>query len=146
MEPNPKSLKLPQLNLVIIAGRFTADPILRHTQSGIAVLGANIAVSRRYKAKNSEEWLEEVAFIKINAWGDLATRTAERFKKGSPTIVEGSLKTNAYTDKQGTKRQSLEVLARRIQNLEKLEKKTEEVYEDIAGGDFTAGAQDEDVP
>src|SRR3989304_3883826 len=114
MEPNPKSLKPPQLNLVIIAGRFTADPILGHTRSGIAVLGANIAVSRRYKAKNSEEWLEEVAFIKINAWGDLATRTAERFKKGSPTIVEGSLKTNAYTDKQGTKRQPLELLGRGI--------------------------------
>jgi single-strand DNA-binding protein len=108
------------LNDVRLVGRLTRDPELRFTAKGQAVCRFDLAVNRRYKDPGGE-WKDDTSFIPVVVWRDMAQRSSERLKKGSPVYVEGRLKSRSWETKEGQKRTTLEVDTRRIQFLAKTE-------------------------
>lgn len=95
------------INKVILMGRLTADPELKQTQSGIAFCKFTVAINRP-KQKDKEQ---EADFISVTAWRNTAEFVAKYFAKGKMIIVEGSLRNNNYTDNNGVKHYSMDVLA-----------------------------------
>nr|DAG59614.1 MAG TPA: Single strand binding protein [Caudoviricetes sp.] len=93
------------INKVIIMGRLTADPELKNTQSGIAVIRFTVAVNRQYK-KDQEQ---QADFIRCTAWRQSAEFISKYFAKGKMIIVEGALRNNDYTDANGVKHHSMDV-------------------------------------
>lgn len=96
------------LNHITLMGRLTRDPELRRTGSGIAVASFTLAVDRDYKSQNGEK---ECDFIDIVAWRNTAEFVSKYFDKGSMAVVSGRLQIRAWTDKEGNKRRSAEVVA-----------------------------------
>lgn len=97
------------LNRIFIMGRLTRDPELRHTQSGTPVASFTLAVDRDFKSKDSDE--KETDFIDVVAWRTTAEFVSRYFNKGRMAVVEGRLQIRAWTDKDGNKRRSAEVVA-----------------------------------
>ena len=97
------------LNKIIIMGRLTRDPELRHTQSGTAVASFTLAVDRDVKNKETGE--KTTDFIDCTAWRGTADLVSKYFTKGRLAVVEGRLQIREYTDKDGNKRRSAEVVA-----------------------------------
>lgn len=112
-------IRLPEQNLVLLAGRLTRDPNVAFTQKGQAVCRFDIAVNRRYLDNTNNEWKDDVVYVPVVVWGPTAERCKDRVKKGTPVYVEGRLTSSEYTDKAtGQTRRSMQVTARRIQILE----------------------------
>ena len=106
------------MNQVSIIGRLTANPELRHTQSGSACTRFNVAVDRR--VKQGEE--KQTDFITVVAWQQRAEFICKYFSKGQRIALTGSIRTGNYTDKDGNKRNTFEVWA---ENVEFCETKTQ---------------------
>ena len=96
------------LNKIILMGRLTRDPELRRTQSGTAVASFTLAVDRDYKPQDGER---ETDFIDIVAWRGTGEFVSKYFTKGRMAVVEGRLQVRDWTDKDGNKRRSTEVVA-----------------------------------
>ena len=96
------------LNHIVIMGRLTSDPVLRRTQSGIAVTSFSLAVDRDYKPENGER---ETDFIDVVAWRSSAEFVQKYFSKGRMAVVSGRLQIRNWTDKEGNKRRSAEIVA-----------------------------------
>jgi single-strand DNA-binding protein len=110
-------LRMPDINRVTIAGRLTRDPELRYIQSGTAVCKLGLAVSRKFKTKTGET-REETLFVNATVWGQSGEWVGERLKKGAPVLVEGSLKSSEWEDKNtGQKRTAIDINATRVQPL-----------------------------
>ncbi len=100
------------LNKVILCGRMTADPELKQTTSGIAVVSFTLAVNRRYQAKNAESaQAQQADFISVVAWRQTAEFISRYFRKGSALCITGSIQTRTWQDQQGQKRYATEVVA-----------------------------------
>ena len=99
------------LNRIVLMGRLTRDPELRRTQSGTAVTSFTIACDRDFKAQSGEK---ETDFIDIVAWRGTAEFVSKYFAKGRMAIVEGRLQIRDWTDNNGGKRRSAEVVADNI--------------------------------
>ena len=99
------------LNHITLMGRLTRDPELRRTQSGTAVCGFSLAVDRDYKKEGSEK---ETDFIDIVAWRATAEFVSKYFTKGRMAVVEGRLRIRDWTDKEGNKHRSAEVVASNV--------------------------------
>ena len=99
------------LNHITIMGRLTRDPELRRTGSGIAVTSFTLAVDRDYKAKDAEK---EVDFIDCVAWRNTGEFVGKYFTKGRMAVVSGKLQIRGWTDKEGNKRRTAEVLAENV--------------------------------
>lgn len=99
------------LNCVILMGRLVADPELRRTASGISVCQFTIAVDRSY----SKERERQTDFIDIVAWRQTAEFVCRYFAKGEMIVIEGSIQTRTYEDKNGNKRKAVEVIAGNVQ-------------------------------
>lgn len=110
------NLRLPEQNSVTLVGRLTRDPEVRFTQKGQAMCRFDIAVNRRYK-DGTGNWTDDVSYIPVVVWGDAASRCGERLKKGLPVHVDGRLQSRSWETKEGQKRTSIEVIARRVQFL-----------------------------
>ena len=96
------------LNVVAIMGRLVADPELRTTQSGTNVCSFRIACDRNF-ARQGEQ--RQADFIDIVAWRSQAEFVSKYFTKGRMAVVEGRLQIRDWTDKEGGKRRSAEVIA-----------------------------------
>lgn len=96
------------LNKIVLMGRLTRDPELRRTNSGTAVASFAIAVDRDFKGQGGEK---ETDFIDIVAWRNTAEFVSKYFSKGRMAVVEGRLQIRDWTDKEGNKRRSAEVVA-----------------------------------
>lgn len=96
------------LNKIILMGRLTRDPELRRTGSGTAVTSFALAVDRDFKGQGGEK---ETDFIDIVAWRSTAEFVSKYFTKGRMAVVEGRLQIRDWTDKDGGKRRSAEVVA-----------------------------------
>lgn len=96
------------LNHIVLMGRLTRDPELRHTGSGVAVASFTLAVDRDFKSQNGER---ETDFIDIVAWRSTAEFVSKYFTKGKMAAVSGRLQLRDWTDKEGNKRRSAEVVA-----------------------------------
>lgn len=102
-------------NRVVLVGHLTRDPELNFTaNSGKAVCEVGLAVNERYK--KDEQWIEEVTFVEITFWGKTAEVLAEYCQQGSPLLVEGKLKLDAW-EKDGQKRSKLRVVAQQMRML-----------------------------
>ena len=97
------------LNHITIMGRLTRDPELRRTGSGIAVASFTVAVDRDFgKNENGER---ETDFIDCVAWRQTGEFVSKYFTKGRMAVVSGRLQIRSWTDKDGNKRRSAEVVA-----------------------------------
>ena len=96
------------LNKVVIMGRFTKDPELRRTGSGTAVTSFSLACDRDFKSQSGDK---ETDFIEVVAWKNTAEFVSKYFSKGRMAVVEGRLQIRDWTDKDGGKRRSAEVVA-----------------------------------
>ena len=96
------------LNKIIIMGRLTIDPELRRTGSGTAVTSFSMACDRDFKSQSGDK---ETDFIEVVAWKNTAEFVSKYFSKGRMAVVEGRLQIRDWTDKDGGKRRSAEVVA-----------------------------------
>ena len=96
------------LNKVVLMGRLTKDPALRRTGSGTAVTSFSLACDRDFKSLSGEK---ETDFIEVVAWKNTAEFVSKYFSKGRMAVVEGRLQIRDWTDKDGGKRRSAEVVA-----------------------------------
>ena len=97
------------LNHITIMGRLTRDPELRRTGSGIAVASFTLAVDRDFAPKDGGE--RETDFIDCVAWRQTGEFVSKYFTKGRMAVVSGRLQIRSWTDKDGNKRRSAEVVA-----------------------------------
>ena len=97
------------LNHITIMGRLTRDPELRRTGSGIAVASFTVAVDRDFASRESGE--RETDFIDCAAWRQTGEFVSKYFTKGSMAVVSGRLQIRGWTDKDGNKRRTAEVVA-----------------------------------
>lgn len=95
------------LNRIVLMGRLTHDPELRRTQSDTPVCSFSLAVDRDYKRDGEKE----TDFIDVVAWRSTAEFVSRYFTKGRMAVVEGRLQIRDWTDKEGGKRRSAEVIA-----------------------------------
>lgn len=100
------------LNRIILMGRLTRDPELRQTQSGASVANFSLAVDRDFKDKQTGE--KPTDFIDIVAWRSSAEFVSRFFTKGRMAVVEGRLQLRDWTDRDGNKRRTAEVLAEHV--------------------------------
>ena len=96
------------LNRIILMGRLTRDPELRRTGSGTPVTSFSLAVDRDFKSQSGEK---ETDFIDVVAWRSTAEFVSKYFTKGRMAVVEGRLQIRDWTDRDGGKRRSAEVVA-----------------------------------
>ena len=97
------------LNHITIMGRLTRDPELRRTGSGVAVASFTVAVDRDFGGRDGGE--KETDFIDCVAWRATGEFVSKYFTKGSMIVVSGRLQIRPWTDKEGNKRRSAEVVA-----------------------------------
>ena len=97
------------LNHIVLMGRLTRDPELRQTQSGVSVASFTIAVDRDFQSRDSGE--KQTDFIDIVAWRNTAEFVSKWFTKGQMAVVSGRLQIRDWTDREGGKRRSAEVVA-----------------------------------
>lgn len=96
------------LNRITIMGRLAKDPELRRTNDGTPVTSFTLAVDRDFKGQNGEK---ETDWIDVVAWRNTAEFVSKYFSKGRMAVVEGRLQIRNWTDKDGNKRKSAEVIA-----------------------------------
>jgi len=129
-------LRIPNLNVVFLVGRLVQDPDFRYTPSGVPVVRLRLAADRPFRDQTGE-WQRETLFIDVIAWRALAERMQNQVKKGSPVLVEGYLRSRSWETEEGLRRSTVEVVARKIQVLEKVGE---------AGGDTSLEVLDEEEP
>ena len=100
------------LNKIFIMGRLTRDPELRRTQTGTPVASFSLAVDRDFKDKSTGERTTD--FIDVVAWRQTGEFVSRYFTKGRMAVVEGRLQIRDWTDKDGNKRRSAEVVADQV--------------------------------
>lgn len=100
------------LNKIVLQGRLSKNPELRHTQGGNPVASFRLAVDRDFKDKQTGE--KATDWIDVVAWRNTAEFVSRYFTKGRMAVVEGRLQMRDWTDKDGNKRTSAEVVADHI--------------------------------
>lgn len=104
------------LNKVFLIGNLTRDPELRYTPSGLAVTSFTVAANRTYTTPSGEK-KDTPAFIRIVVWGKRAESCGEYLNKGSLVFVEGRIQSRSWQAQDGTKRNTVEVIANNVQFL-----------------------------
>ena len=112
---------MPNLNKVFLLGHLGHDPELRHTRKGTEVVNFGMATTKRWKDQDSGERMERTEWHRVVVFGQVAKFIGDYAKKGAQVHVEGSLQTREWTDKEGTKRYTTEVVGRQVQLLGKKE-------------------------
>ncbi len=105
------------VNKVILIGNLGRDPELRYTQGGTAVGRLNLATTRRYLNKQTNESVEETEWHRVTVWGKQAEHANNYLSRGRQVYVEGRLRTTSYEDKDGVKKYSTEIVAETVQFL-----------------------------
>lgn len=105
------------INKVILVGNLGADPEVRYTGSGTAIAILSVATSESWTDKQSGEKQERTEWHRVKLFGRLAEIAGEYLKKGRQIYIEGSLRTDKYTDKQGVERYSTDIVASEMQML-----------------------------
>ena len=105
------------INKVIIVGNLGADPETRYTANGGAITTIRVATSEAWKDKQSGEQQERTEWHRVKFFGRLAEIAGEYLRKGRQVYVEGSLRTDKYTDKDGIERYTTDIIANEMQML-----------------------------
>lgn len=104
------------INKVILVGNLGNDPEVRYSQSGSAITTISVATSESWKDKNGEQQ-ERTEWHRVKFFGRLAEIAGEYLKKGRQVYIEGSLRTEKYTDKSGVEKYATEIVASEMQML-----------------------------
>lgn len=139
------------MNTVIMIGRLTRDPELRYIAStGNAVTRFSIAVDRAFATKDDKVTAD---FLNIVVWGKRAETCANYLAKGRMVAVRGRLQNNNYTDKDGVKRYSTEIIAEEVKFIDYGDKKQQGNQDNQGSNDFEGmdeegyrAVNDDDVP
>ncbi len=105
------------VNKVILVGNLGADPETRYTANGGAITNIRLATSENWKDKQNGENQERTEWHRVVLFGKLGEIAGEYLKKGRQVYIEGSLRTNKYTDKEGVERYSTDIVANEMQML-----------------------------
>src|ERR1700750_2261051 len=105
------------VNKVIIVGNLGQDPETKYTGSGTAITTLSIATSEAWNDKQSGEKQERTEWHRVKLFGKLAEIAGEYLSKGRQVYIEGSLRTDKYTDKDGVERYSTDIIANEMQML-----------------------------
>jgi single-strand DNA-binding protein len=116
------------INRVVLVGNLTRDPELRHTGGGTPVCSLRIAVNSR-RRDESGQWVDKPNYFSISVFGNQAESCAQYLSKGRPVAIDGRLDWREWQAQDGAKRESVEVIADRVQFLGSRE----------GGGDFGGG-------
>lgn len=103
------------INKFIGIGNLGKDPEMRFMPNGNAVTNFSIAISEKYKDKNTGETKEVTEWVNIAAFGRLAEICGEWLKKGQSVYVEGKLKTEKYKDKNDVEKYATKVILEKMQ-------------------------------
>ena len=120
------------INRVVLTGNLTRDPELRSTPSGTAVCGLRIATNTRRKDGQTGEWIDKPNYFDVTIFGRQGENAAQYLSKGRPVALDGRLEWREWQDKEGNKRQSVDIIADNVQFLG---------GRDDAGGGGNGGAQ-----
>jgi single-strand DNA-binding protein len=107
---------MPNFNKVFLMGNLTKDPELRYTAGGAPVANLRMAINRVYQSKTGEK-KEDVCFVTVVVWQKQAEAVGEYLKKGDPLFVEGRLQSKSWETEDKQKRTTIEVVAERVQFL-----------------------------
>jgi single-strand DNA-binding protein len=105
------------INKVILVGNLGADPETRYTANGGAITNIRLATSEAWKDKQTGENQERTEWHRVVLFGKLGEIAGEYLKKGRQVYIEGSLRTNKYTDKEGVERYTTDIVANEMQML-----------------------------
>ncbi len=95
---------------VVIIGHVGRDPEMRYTPSGVPVTSFTVATNRRWTNQSGEQQ-EKTTWFRVTCWRKLAETAAQYLQKGKLILVEGEVEAQAYTDREGTARATLELTA-----------------------------------
>jgi single-strand DNA-binding protein len=105
------------MNVVVITGNLTRDPELRSTNGGTSICKLRVAVNSRRKDGQSGEWVDKPNYFDVTVWGAQGDNCANYLSKGRPVAIEDRLDWHEWDDKEGNKRQSIEIIANSVQFL-----------------------------
>lgn len=105
------------INKVILVGNLGADPETRYTAAGMAICNLRLATTESRTDKTSGEKTEHTEWHRVVLFGKLGEIANEYLKKGRQVYIEGSIRTNKYTDKAGVEKYSTEIIANDMQML-----------------------------
>jgi single-strand DNA-binding protein len=145
------------INRVILTGNLTRDPELRSLPSGTSVCSLRVAVNTRRKDQSTGDWVDKANYFDVTVWGAQGENCAQYLAKGRPVAVDGRLEWREWEDKQGNKRQSVDIIADSVQFLGSREggenggRFTPQSDVPADTGDFEsapvgAGGSDDDIP
>ena len=131
------------INRVIITGNLTRDPELRSTAGGTSVCSLRVACNGRRRNPSTNEWEDQPNYFDVTVWGAQGENCQRYLSKGRAVAVDGRLQWREWTDQQGNKRQSVDIVADSVQFLGG--------RDDASGGNgngFSSGARaaESDVP
>ena len=139
------------VNKAIILGNLGTDPETRYSASGTAMCTIKVATSESWKDKQTGEKQERTEWHRVKFFGKLAEIAGEYLHKGSQVYVEGSIRTDKYTDKEGVERYATDIIAQNMQLLggkpsgeapKPSRAPTERPQQEATGGGFADG----DIP
>ena len=144
------------INRVVLTGNLTRDPELRSLPSGMSVCSLRLAVNTRRKGA-SGDWEDKPNYFDVTVWGAQGENCAQYLAKGRPVAVDGRLEWREWQDKEGNKRQSVDIIADSVQFLGSREggenggRFTPQSDVPADTGDFeqapvAAGSSDDDIP
>lgn len=105
------------INKVFLIGNLGDDPTIRTTASGINVANISMVTNEQHKNTQTGQVEETAQWHRVVLWGKTAEIAKKYLKKGSQIFIEGKIQTNSFTDKNGVKRYSTEIIAEQMQML-----------------------------
>jgi single-strand DNA-binding protein len=156
-EGSCRDMAASNINRVILTGNLTRDPELRSLPSGTSVCNLRVASNTRRKDSSTGEWVDKPNYFDVTVWGAQGENCAQYLSKGRPLAVDGRLEWREWQDKEGNKRQSVDIIADSVQFLGSREgsenggRFTPQSDVPADTGDFqtapaSAGSSDDDIP
>ena len=105
------------INRIILTGNLTRDPELRSTGSGMSVCSLRIATNTRRKNNQTGDWEDKPNYFNVTIWGRQGENAAQYLSKGRPVAIDGRLEWREYQDKDGNKREAIDIIADNVQFL-----------------------------
>ena len=120
------------MNSVQLIGRLTRDPEVRYTDGGVSIARFSLAVERRFKQENGAD----AEFINIVSFGKTAEFIEKYFHKGMKIALNGRIQTGSYTDKDGKKVYTTDVIAENVEVCESKQSNAQEAKDSNSNNDF----------
>jgi single-strand DNA-binding protein len=143
------------INRVIITGNLTRDPELRSTPGGTSVCSLRVAVNTRGKDADGQ-WVDKPNYFDVTVWGQQGENCAQYLAKGRPVAVDGRLRWREWEDREGGKRQAVDIIADSVQFLGSRDStqmngaRESEVTADLSdfdqAGVASGGGSDDEIP